>query len=210
MSHLIRTALECVFFYKTNQQFKVGQFHLIEFRTNLFLKRKNCSTVYMLCLRRVVRANTWVLSVFFTIASLVFGIFWLHCHHVVGKWTMRNLLAVQGFLLLVFLVQLQRVVSRSSRKLVLPEITKAWYGKNIKVKSLKLGRKESRDISDVSVKPTKRLQEDFSCDCSNFCPDPDSSELEVSRDAKFDSRWPSFSGISTSKKLTAKPVVDLK
>lgn len=58
MSHLIRTALECVFLYKTNQQFKGGQFHLIEFRTNLFLTRKNCSTVYMLCLRRVVRVSS--------------------------------------------------------------------------------------------------------------------------------------------------------
>lgn len=34
MSHLIRTALECVFFYKTNQQFKGGRFHLIEFLLN--------------------------------------------------------------------------------------------------------------------------------------------------------------------------------
>ena len=92
---------------------------------------------------------------------------------------MRNLLAVQVFLLAVFIVQLQRVVSRSSRKLVLPEITKAWYDENIKAKNLKLDRKESREIS---------LQEDFSCDCSKFCLDPDSSELEVSRDANFDSR----------------------
>lgn len=101
---------------------------------------------------------------------------------------MRNLLAVKVFLLLVFLVHIHCVVSRSSRKLVLPEITKAWYDKNIKVENLKLERKDRREISDVSVKPTKRLQEDFSCDCSNFCLDPDSSELEVSRDANFDSR----------------------
>ena len=101
---------------------------------------------------------------------------------------MRNLLAVQVFFLLVLLKQPQHVVSRSSRKLILPEITKAWYDKNIKVENLNQERKDSREISDVSVKPTKRLQEDFSCDCSNFCLDPDSSELEVSREANFDSR----------------------
>lgn len=122
---------------------------------------------------------------------------------------MRNLLAVQVFLLLVFLAQPQHKFSRSSRKLVLPEITKAWYDENIKVENLKLERKESQEISDVSVKPTKRLQEDFSCDCSNFCLDPDSSELEVSRDVNFDSRRSSCSRISTTKE-TGKPGVDLK
>lgn len=163
----------------------------------------------MLCLRRVVRASTWVVSVFLTIVSIFFGIFGLDVRHVVGKWTMRNLLAVRVFSSLVFLVQLQRVVSRSSRKLVLPEITKAWYDENINVENLKLERKESREISLESVKPKKRLQEDLTCDCSNFCLGPESSELEVSRDANFDSRWPSCSRISTTKK-TANPGVDFK
>lgn len=93
---------------------------------------------------------------------------------------MRHLSAVQVFLSLVFLVQLKRVVSRSSRKVVLPEITRAEYDENIEVEDLTVKRKDSRAISDASVKPARHLQEDFSCNCSNYCMDPNSSELEVS------------------------------
>ena len=96
---------------------------------------------------------------------------------------MRHLLAVQVFLSVVFLVQLQRVRSRSSRKLVLPEITRAGYDENIKVENLKAKRKEGPEISDVSVNPPGRLQQGSTCDCSNFCLDPNSTELEVSRSA---------------------------
>lgn len=99
------------------------------------------------------------------------------------------MLAVQVFLSLVFLVQLQRVLSKSSRKLVFPEITRAGYDENIKVENLKAKRKKSPEISDVSVKPTGRLQQGSTCDCNNFCLDPNSSELEVSRSANLvDSR----------------------
>jgi len=101
---------------------------------------------------------------------------------------MRNLLAVQVFLPLVFFVELQHVVGRSSRKLLLREITKGRYDENIKVENLKIDREGRREISDVSVKPTQRLQEELTCDCSNYCLDPDSSEFEVSRDANFDSQ----------------------
>ena len=98
---------------------------------------------------------------------------------------MRKLLAVQVFLPVVFFVELQNVVGRSSRKLVLQEITKARFDENIKVET---DLKIDREISDVSVKPTKSLQGDLTCDCSNYCLDPDSSELEVSRDANYNSR----------------------
>lgn len=98
---------------------------------------------------------------------------------------MRHSLAVYVFLSLVFIVQLQRVLSRNSRKLVTPEITRAGYDENIKVENLKIKRKESPEILDVSVKPTGRLQQGSTCDCSNFCLDPNSSELEVSRSANL-------------------------
>ena len=102
---------------------------------------------------------------------------------------MRKLLAVQVLLPLVFFVELQHVVGRSSLKLVLQEITKARFDENIKVETdLKIERKDSGEISDVSVKPTKSLQGDLTCDCSNYCLDPDSSELEVGRDANYNSR----------------------
>ena len=94
---------------------------------------------------------------------------------------MRHLLFAQMFLSLVFLIQQHRgVVSRSSRKLVLPENTRVEYDENIKTQNLKGKRKKIREILDASVKPSKRSQEDFSCDCSNYCLDPDSSELKVS------------------------------
>ena len=92
---------------------------------------------------------------------------------------MRHLSAVQVFLSLAFLVQLKRVESRSSRKVILPEIARAEYDENVEVENLTVKRKDSRAISDASVKPARHLQ-DFSCDCSNYCMDPNSSELEVS------------------------------
>ena len=99
---------------------------------------------------------------------------------------MRHLLFAQMFLSLVFLIQQHRgVVSRSSRKLVLPENTRVEYDENIKTQNLKGKRKKIREILDASVKPSKRSQEDFSCDCSNFCLDPHSSELKVSMELRI-------------------------
>ena len=40
---------------------------------------------------------------------------------------------------------------------------------------------ESKAVIDMLMKKNKMyLEEDYSCNCSDYCPDPNSSELEVS------------------------------
>ena len=85
------------------------------------------------------------------------------------------------FLPLAFLVQLNRVESRSSPKVIHPEIlARPAYDENIEVENFTVKRKDSRTILDVSAKQGSRLQQDYSCDCREYCPDPNSTELQVS------------------------------
>lgn len=88
--------------------------------------------------------------------------------------------AIYVFLSLVFLVRLKRVESRSSHKVIHSETTIPAYDEHIEVENLTVKQKDSRAISDASVKQAGHLQEDYSCDCRDYCPDPNSTELQVS------------------------------
>lgn len=81
---------------------------------------------------------------------------------------------VYVFLSLAFLVQLKLVESRSSRNVITRQ------GENIEVENLTVKQKDSQRIPDASVKQASHLQEDHSCECSDYCPDPNSTELQVS------------------------------
>lgn len=89
--------------------------------------------------------------------------------------------AVHVFLSLTFLVQPKRVVNRSWREVIYQEIPRpAAYDENIEVENLTVKRKDSLTISDATVKQPRHLQEDYSCDCRDYCPDPNNTELQVS------------------------------
>ncbi|KAJ7323418.1 hypothetical protein OS493_031893 [Desmophyllum pertusum] len=87
---------------------------------------------------------------------------------------MRQYLSVV-FLSLVSLVHLNRVTSRSWQ--IDPEITRPVraYEKNIEVENLIEKRKQSGPITNASA---VNLPGDLSCNCRNYCPDPNGSELE--------------------------------
>lgn len=91
-----------------------------------------------------------------------------------------HLSAIYVFLSLAFLVQLKQVVSGTPRRVIQPEITRPAHDENVKVKHLTVKRKDSRTISDALVKQSRHLQQDYSCNCRDYCPDPNSSELQVS------------------------------
>lgn len=94
---------------------------------------------------------------------------------------MMYLSAVHVFLSLAFLAQPKRGMSRRSREVTYQEIPRpAAYDENIEVENLTVKRKDGETISDATVKQPRHLQEGYSCDCRDYCPDPNNTELQVS------------------------------
>lgn len=91
-----------------------------------------------------------------------------------------HLPAIYVFLSLAFLVQLKRAASRSPRRVIQSQIARPALDENTEIKNLTVKRKDSRAILDASVKQARHLQQDYSCDCRDYCPDPNSTELQVS------------------------------
>ena len=79
------------------------------------------------------------------------------------------------WLVLAFLHPVNRVESRSSQAFGDVQLSRSHKGESEETKE-----KESKTKLDVLVKRKMHLKEDYSCNCKDYCPDPKSSELEVS------------------------------